>query len=156
MSIFERNKTLVLGIGNILLGDEGIGVRVVEQLQNTNLKKQADLIDGGTAGADLLDVIADRHKVIVVDATDAGAEPGTIFRLLPEDIESRAEAAISLHDVGIAETLLMTRQLGCEPDEVVIFGVQPKDISCSTELSPPIRAVIHELIDMIKHEISGN
>ncbi len=76
----SRHPVLVLGIGNILLRDEGVGVRVIEKLQLMDLPDGVEVVDGGTAGADLLDVIAEREKVIVIDATDVNAEPGGIVR----------------------------------------------------------------------------
>ena len=75
----ERRPILILGIGNILLRDEGVGVRVIETLQKQKLPDTIDLVDGGTSGADLIDILADRRKVIIVDAVDAGISPVPSF-----------------------------------------------------------------------------
>ena len=112
-------NTLVLGIGNILLSDEGIGVRVIEYLQKCPLPDHVDLVDGGTAGADLIDVLSDRHTVIIVDAADADAPPGTIVRLTPQDWLNEYRPALSLHDLDIPQTLAMTHLLGCAPRNVI-------------------------------------
>jgi hydrogenase maturation protease len=144
---------LVLGVGNLLLRDEGIGVRVVQELERTELPAGVEVFDGGTAGFDLIDVIAGRRKVIVVDALDADYLPGTVVRLRPEELIAAERPGLSLHDLGLLEALVMARQLGEAPEEVVIFGVQPQDLSCGLELSPIIRARVPELIDLVLTEL---
>ena len=138
----ERRPILILGIGNILLRDEGVGVRVIETLQQQKTPDTIDLVDGGTSGADLIDVLADRRKVIIVDAVDAGKPPGTVIRFEESDLENIPNSALSLHELGIAETLKMTGKLNCQPQEVVFFGIQPKDISPGLELSAEISEII--------------
>ena len=85
---FERSRRpiLVLGIGNILLRDEGVGVRVIERMLKMRLPDNVELVDGGTAGADLLDVLAERKKVIVIDAVQADCEPGTVLKFTADDL----------------------------------------------------------------------
>lgn len=144
---------LVLGVGNILLRDEGVGVRVVQQLERAAVPAGVEIRDGGTAGFDLIDLIAGRRKVIVIDALDAHGEPGTIVRLRPEDLVASSRPALSLHDLGLLEALAMARQLGEAPHEVVIFGIQPQDLSCGLELSPKIRACVPELINLVLTEL---
>ncbi len=134
--------TLILGIGNILLRDEGAGVRVVEALAPSPLPPGVELCDGGTSGADLINVIAGRRKLIVIDAVDADAEPGTVFRLTRDDIMSPARANLSLHELGLAETLFMAEKLNCAPAEVVAFGIQPKEVKPGLELSAEVAAVV--------------
>ena len=138
----ERRPILILGIGNILLRDEGVGVRVIEVLRQQKTPDTIDLVDGGTSGADLIDVLADRRKVIIVDAVDAGKLPGTVIRFEEEDLENIPNSALSLHELGIAETLKMTAKLNCQPKEVIFFGVQPKDISPGLELSDEIAEIV--------------
>jgi hydrogenase maturation protease len=144
---------LVLGVGNILLRDEGIGVRVVQELERTELPAGVEVFDGATAGFDLIDVIAGRRKIIVIDALDADYAPGTVVRLRPEELIAAERPGLSLHDLGLLEALAMAQQLGEAPDEVVIFGVQPQDLSCGLELSPIIRARVPELIDLVLTEL---
>ena len=115
----NRRPILVLGIGNILLRDEGVGVRVIEQMQKLRLPDDVELVDGGTAGADLLDVLAERRKVIVIDAVQADCEPGTVLRFTADDLVRPDRVGMSLHELGLGEALAMTRQLGCVPEEVV-------------------------------------
>ena len=149
-----RPPILVLGIGNILLRDEGVGVRVIEQMQELRLPDDVELVDGGTAGADLLDVLAERQKVIVIDAVQAEAEPGTVLRFTADDLVRPDGVGISLHEMGLAEALTMTKQLGCAPEEVLIFGIKPKDITCGLELSAEIAPSVPEVIRLVLEEIA--
>jgi len=148
-----RPPILVLGIGNILLRDEGVGVRVVEAMRGMDLPPGVELVDGGTAGADLLDVIADRRKVIVIDAMDADVEPGTILRPGVEDLAEPANPDVSLHEIGLLETLSMARHLGCAPQEVVIFGVRPAEVRPGDTLSDSLVAALPRVIALIKEEL---
>jgi hydrogenase maturation protease len=150
----NRAPILVLGIGNILLRDEGIGVRVVEQLREYLLPDTIELVDGGTAGADLLDVISDRRKVIVIDAMDADVEPGSVLRLTPDDLAAGQSAAVSLHEIGLLQTFAMARHLGSAPGEVVIIGIQPKEIIASDQLSPELTACVPTIAKQVIEELS--
>jgi hydrogenase maturation protease len=152
---YIRRPVLVLGIGNILLHDEGIGVYVVEQMQKGGVPDYVELLDGGTTGADLLDHICDRQKVIVVDAVDMDIEPATILRFTPDCLESSGGYSISLHDFGIAETLVMARQLNCAPQEVIIIGIKPKDLTPGLGLSDEVAGVVPRIIECVSAEISA-
>lgn len=147
-----RCPILVLGIGNILLRDEGVGVRVIEQMQEMRLPDDVELVDGGTAGADLLDVLAERRKVIVIDAVEAEGEPGTVLRFTADDIVRPDRVGISLHELGLGEALTMTRGLGCAPEEVIVFGIKPKDVGCGLELSEEIAASVPKVIELVLAE----
>lgn len=149
-----RRQILVLGIGNILLRDEGVGVRVIEQMQEMRLPDDVELVDGGTAGADLLDVLADRKKVIVIDAVQADCEPGTVLRFTADDLVRPDGVGVSLHELGLGEALTMTRQLGCAPENVVVFGIKPKATACGLELSDEIAALIPNVIKLVLEEIA--
>ena len=149
-----RRPILVLGIGNILLRDEGVGVRVIEQMQEMRLPDDVELVDGGTAGADLLDVLADRKKVIVIDAVQADCEPGTVLRFTADDLVRPDGVGVSLHELGLGEALTMTRQLGCAPENVVVFGIKPKATACGLELSDEIAALIPNVIKLVLEEIA--
>jgi hydrogenase maturation protease len=129
MNVKIKKPVLIIGIGNLLLGDEGIGVHVAYALQKQKLPDFVEVIDGGTSGADLLDLLCGRDKVIFIDAVDADIEPGTIIKMAPDDLAAKTESSLSMHDIGILETLSMTKRLDDAPKEVVIIGVKPKDIS---------------------------
>ena len=146
--------TLVMGIGNILLRDEGVGVRVVEAMQRIDVPEDVELIDAGTAGADLVDIVADRRKLIVVDAIEAGEEPGTILRLSPENLLPQGEEAISIHQLGLVESLAMAKHLGCAPREVSIVGIQPGEISPGMELTPEVADAVPKAIQVVLAELT--
>ncbi len=150
-----RASILVLGIGNILLRDEGVGVRVVQAMENLPLPDDVELLDGGTAGADLLDAISDRRKVIVIDALDADVPPGTILRMKPEDLAADDSGGISLHEFGIAETLRMAGHLNCSPSEVAIIAVRPKDIEPGLDLSPEMQQWLPRIVERVLSEIAA-
>jgi hydrogenase maturation protease len=150
----NRRPILVLGIGNILLSDEGVGVRVIEQMQEIPLPDDVELVDGGTAGADLLDVLAERRKVIVIDAVQADCEPGTVLRFTADDLTRPDGIGMSLHELGLGEALTMTKQLGCAPEDVVVFGIKPRDISCGLKLSEEISASLPKVIELVLSEIA--
>ncbi len=152
----ERNRRpiLILGIGNILLRDEGVGVHVIEKMQNTPLPEDVELVDGGTAGVDLLDMLAERKKVIVIDAVQADCEPGTILRFTADELTQPDRIGMSLHELGLGEALKMTKQLGCAPQDVVVFGIKPKDISCGLELSEQIAESIPKVVELVAAEIA--
>ena len=152
---------LVLGIGNILLRDEGAGVHVVRELtaraerDHAVLPDDVELYDGGTFGIDLLDTLANRRKVIVIDAVRADAAPGTVLRFTAADLAQREEADLSLHQVGLCETLAMARQLGCAPEEVVIFGIVPATLESGLELSPQVAAVMPKVVELVLAELDN-
>ena len=156
--IHNRRPVLVLGIGNILLRDEGIGVHVIKTMENApilggQLPDYVELLDGGTAGADLLDPISDRQKLIVIDAVDAEVEPGTIMRLLPQDLDTNTEPCISMHEFGLVETLTMAKHLNCAPQEVVIIAVKPEDLNCGLGLSEKLERIVPKIIECVLDEI---
>jgi hydrogenase maturation protease len=142
-----RPPVLILGVGNILLRDEGVGVRVVQEMEGLDPPPDVELFDGATAGFDLLDALADRRKVVVIDAIDADGEPGDMVRLAGEELGPLHESTVSLHDVGVVETLALARQLGCAPEEVVVIGVVPANVGYGLSLSDKIAAAIPGIID---------
>lgn len=149
----QRAKILILGIGNILLCDEGIGVRVIEYLQKKTLPEDVELVDGGTAGADLIDVLADRSTVIIIDAADFDAPAGTILRMTPQDWLPQRNTSLSLHDLDIPQTLTMTKMLGCAPEKVICFGVVPETIQPGMILSPKLAALVPVIADRVLDEL---
>ena len=144
---------LVLGVGNILLRDEGVGVRVVEAMAEMELPPDVELFDGATAGLDLLDVMADRRRVIVIDAVEGDTAPGTVLRLGPEDLVPRDGGGVSLHEIGLLEALTLAKRLGIAPQEVVVLGVMPQSVECGLELSPEIARLVPEIIKLVLAEL---
>ena len=144
---------LVLGVGNSIQMDDGIGVHAIAALRDHSLPDEVELFDGGTAGLDLLPVLQQRDTVIVIDAVDAGLEGGTLFRFTPDDIAAKKQHYDSLHQLGMLETLRMTRLLGTEPGRTVIFGVQPGTIDWGEELSEAVQNRLPRLIELVLEEV---
>ena len=96
---------LILGIGNILLKDEGVGVHVVRRMKEMSFPKNVELLDGGTAGFDLVDFIGGYRKLIVIDAVNGGERPGTIYRLTEENLNIGPKAIMSFHEIDFLDAL---------------------------------------------------
>jgi hydrogenase maturation protease len=150
-----RPPTLVLGVGNILLGDEGFGVRVIEAMQESVPPPGVELYNGATAGIDLVEVMGGRRKLIVIDVIAAEGEPGTVLRLTPDDLPPASGYGASVHDFGIMEALELTRRLGNPAQEVVLVAAIPKQISFGLELSAELTAVIPKVIELVLEEAGG-
>jgi hydrogenase maturation protease len=146
---------LVLGIGNILLKDEGVGVHIVNKLKEMSLPDNVEVLDGGTAGLDLVDFIADRGKLIVIDAVNAGEKPGTVYRLTEENLDIKPKAIMSFHDIDFMDAIHMSETMGNKPKEVVVIGVEPKDMSDGLELSPEIEERVPRIIELVMEELKN-
>ena len=151
----KKKDILVLGIGNTMLKDEGIGVRVAEKMMEMSLPPEVEVMDGGIKGLDLLYYIEGRKKVIVVDAVKAGAPPGTLFRFTDNDIAAKKGVMRSAHGIDFSDVIAVARFTGTKPDEVIFLGVEPYDLSVSMELSPKIEEMIPILINLVMKEIDA-
>ena len=148
------STTLVLGLGNILLGDEGVGIRVVERLQaRYDLPDEVQVLDGGTLGLDLLPYVEDADRLLVVDAMELGAEPGTIARLEGKEVPAYLGVKVSPHQVGLADLMAVTRLRGQFPSELVLWGVQPAVIAVGIDLSPVVEAQVEPLVEKVVAEL---
>jgi hydrogenase maturation protease len=147
-------KILILGIGNLLLRDEGVGVHAVRELEGRKLPSHVEVIDGGTSLMELLPIIQEAERIIVIDALRGGGEPGTIYRITPDDLMAETERPLSLHQVGLLEVLGMARQLGGDP-QVVIIGVEPHEISWGMELTPEVEAKLPKVVEAVLEELQG-
>ena len=148
-----RAPVLVLGVGNILLSDEGVGVRVVEALQRMKLPDGVEVLDGGTASMALLDSLSNRETVIVVDAVNGKHDPGTIYRFTNGDISVQKKVVTSLHQLELVDALTQVEFLGCSPREVVLYGIEPKDMSAGLELTAEVEAAIPRVIELVLGEL---
>jgi len=156
MDLKNNKKVLVLGVGNLLLGDEGIGIHLIREMGKERLPLNVELVDGGTAGIDLLNWLESADYVIIVDCVEAGEEPGSIFRIpIDELVLDSANQLISLHDINLTEVLSMANKMKILPP-TIIFGVQPEVIGYQTELSPTVKNRLPRLIELIKKEILNN
>jgi len=146
----------VVGIGNVLLRDEGIGCHVVHALEEIPLP-DIKIIDGGIC-PNILPTLEDTDKLIIVDAVKGGGTPGQIYRFQLEDISLEPKPFLSLHDMGLVDDLMLMQLW--HPDEIgigdaVIIGVEPKEIDWGLELSPELRVKIPQIIDAILVELNN-
>jgi hydrogenase maturation protease len=151
----DQKQILVLGVGNILLRDEGIGVRIVEKLQQDyTFSSNVRLLDGGTLGLKLLEPISETDTLIVVDAIVCGQPPGTIERLPLAVLRKRISIKNSLHQLDLLETLAHAEFLESLP-ETTIIGIEPEDTcTLSLELSDTIRARREDMVSAVLEEIT--
>lgn len=148
-------KIMVMGVGNILLSDEGLGVRFLDELAKIPLPENVELLEGGTAGLELVHLIQEVDYLIIVDAIDAKDEPGALFRFRPDDIRVFPEKyEVSFHQIGIVEVLAMANVLGQAP-QTLIFGVQPKSLEWGLDISPEIQALFPRLTEFVLQEIDS-
>jgi hydrogenase maturation protease len=154
----DRNETeeppriVVIGVGNLLLRDEGIGVHTVRALQDIDLPRDVTIIDGGTA-PDLIAYSRAGDKLIIIDAARAGGEPGAIYRLHPEDLAPESGEVVSLHELGVEQSLRLMSLMGNEPAEIIILGVEPKEIEWGTELSAELQSKIPQIVRAVIREM---
>jgi hydrogenase maturation protease len=147
--------TLVLGLGNTIMSDDGIGPKVVEYLQqDTGLPAGVTLLDGGTLGLDLLPYLEGVGRLIIVDAVETGKPAGTVVRLVGDDVPMALETKLSPHQMGMKDLLAVARLMGHLPDEIILIGVQPLLLEMDTELTPPVAAALPTLVAMVKAEFS--
>jgi hydrogenase maturation protease len=147
-------KILVLGIGNLLLQDEGAGVRAVEEFEKTYvLPAEVELLDGGTSGIELLQYIQGKDHLILLDVVKSGNPPGTIIRLEGEDVPALFQKKISPHQLGISDLLATALLIDKMPKRVVLFGIEPKSIETGLEMSDEVGSKIGRLADMVALEL---
>ena len=147
-------KIALLGVGNILLKDEGIGVKVVKELEKQfSFPSNVALIDGGTAGHHLVNIVADFDTIIVIDAVQGGESPGTIYRFCLEQIPFEVNTHLSVHQVGVLEALNQVKLLG-KKQKVIFVGIEPEDISpWGMALTPVVEEKKPELKKIVLEEL---
>ena len=151
-----RKEIVVLGLGNPLMSDEGIGGFLVDQLEKqVDQFPQAEFIDAGTGGMNLLYHLEDRKKVIIIDCAFMDTEPGTMKRFGPDEVVSIKKLAhLSLHEVDILKVIELAKRLGQCPEEIVIFGIEPESIEQKMELTKILADKIDDYIETIVRELT--
>ena len=154
MTNSNEKHIMVLGVGNLLFTDEGVGIHAVQTLlEQYEFSQNVSIEDGGVLGINLLGIISEADDLIVVDAIRNGGAPGTLYRLEGDDIPKRILAKNSLHQVDLLEALTLCQALDKVP-ETVIVGVEPEDIeTLGLELTPPVQKKMGDLIAMVLKEL---
>ncbi len=139
----------LLGLGSLLMQDEGVGVHAVRYIQEHFETPGLEIIDGGTGGMDLLPYIENRDRLLVVDAANFEKEPGYIGVLRNEEIPAHFGVKASLHHLGLADVLAAAQLMDMAPKEICLIGIQPQTISLGLELTELIQRKLPELVALI-------
>ena len=149
-----NGKTLVLGLGNIIMRDEGLGVRACERLtRHYRLPDDVNVLDGGTLGLDLLPYLEGVTDLLIIDAVNAGAPPGSLVRLENEQIPQALALKMSMHQVGLQELLAVMALRGQTPPRVVLWGMEPLILEPGLDLSEPVLANLDTLVASVVAEL---
>lgn len=147
-------NVMILGIGNILLQDDGIGIHILNELKKMDIPDTVELLDGGTGGFHLIPIIEDKKKLIILDAIVSEDEPGSVYRLKFDDLDYKQKPGISLHEAGIIEALKIASIHGKRP-ETIIIAVRPKEYKTfGLDVTPELKKIFPAVIDLVMKEIS--
>jgi hydrogenase maturation protease len=152
-----KRPVVVLGLGNPLMADEGVGVYLIERLAERAAEYPAvDFVDAGTGGLAILHHIEGRHKAILIDCAFMDEPPGTIRRFTPDEVHStKVLAHQSLHELDLMRVIAMAHELEQAPAEVVLFGIQPERIEMDQHLSPTLANRMNEYVSAVLHELEA-
>jgi hydrogenase maturation protease len=147
---------LILGLGNILFQDEGVGVRAVEQLRTSyRIPDTVEVVDGGTLGLDLLTYFTPGIRMLILDAVRSGQEPGQLIRLEGQAIPAALAQKMSMHQLGLQDLLAASALCGTMPAQVVLWGMEPARVDWGVELSAPVAEALPTLVDACKTELGS-
>ena len=148
--------TLIVGLGNPLRGDDGIGVRVIQMLTARALPEGVEVADGGTQGLGLVSLMEGWRRVILVDAANVGRPPGGFVRFTPQEARLLGgDQQISIHNAGLRDALLLAETLELLPEEVIIYGMQPANLDWDADLSLQVETAMPELVRAILDELGA-
>ncbi len=156
--MFDRPafKTLVLGVGNKLMSDEGVGVHVIERLSaGYAMPEEIQILDGGTLGMDLLYYLEGIENLLLVDAVETHKEPGTIIRLEGDEVPAFLSLKISPHQIGVPDMLAAARFKDLYPKRLVLWGIQPELMEIGLELSPLIESKMGILVENLAEQLKA-
>ena len=149
-------RVVVLGIGNILLSDEGVGVRAIEELtRRYRLPAEILVIDGGTCGMELLDQLAGADLLLIADAVRVGQPPASVVRMADDEVPAFFKTKLSPHQVGISDVLATLILMGEPARRVVLIGVQPVSFATGIGLTPAVTAVLDRVVGLLVDELAA-
>jgi len=149
-------STLVLGLGNTIMTDDGFGVKVVTTLSSRyHFQGPVQLLDGGTLGLDLLPYLEEIESLLIIDALDMRDEPGKIFRLEGDEVPRAFASKLSVHQMGLQDLLAVAQLQGHVPRNLVVWGVQPECIEMHTELTATVAAAVEPVVAKVLEELEG-
>ena len=149
-----KNRIQLIGLGNILLMDEGVGVHAVQALKRSfDFSEDISLLDGGTLGLDLLPYVEGAEKILFIDAMDFKQEPGTLTIMEDDEIPSFLRPALSFHQVGLADLLFASKFMGMKPEKIALIGIQPEKIETGLTLSETLNENFESLLKTILEKL---
>lgn len=150
-------QTLILGVGNLLMSDEGVGVHVIQRLvADYQLPEEVQVLDGGTLGMDLLYYLEETENLLLIDAVQAHKAPGTLIRLEGEQVPAFLSVKISPHQLGVPDMLAAAKLKGsCYPQRIVLWGVQPERLEIGLDLSPKVESQVDPIIKHILDQLQA-
>jgi hydrogenase maturation protease len=149
----SRSSLLILGLGNLLCSDDGLGALVAQAIAETRIVPDGvKVLDGGTLGLALLPYLEDAERAILVDAIQADAPPGALVRIDGDDVGPAVAARLSVHQVGVSDLIEAARWRDRVPPTLVLLGCVPLTADLGVGLSPPVQASMPELIDLVCEE----
>jgi hydrogenase maturation protease len=147
-------KITIIGVGNELLSDEGVGVHIIKELREMDIPPGIEVIEGGTDGFGLFNIICETDYLVVIDSLKGGGKAGSIYRFNVKDAPNCPNSfKTSVHQIGILEILHLSGLIGKTP-KTIIFGIEPKKITTGMELSPEVQEKIPRLIELVLGEIN--
>lgn len=150
---------LVIGIGNVLLRDDGVGVVVARRLGEAlaagipAVPAGTRVVDGGTLGLDLLPMFGEAGQVVLIDAVDVGLEPGTVTVLRDEAVQAAFSGHVSVHQIGVADLVAVARLSGTMPPKLSLIGIQPAETSVGLELTDAVAAAVDRAVELVRGEL---
>ena len=148
-------SVLVLGIGNLVMSDDAVGVLVAQRLQQGyRFADNVEIVDGGTLGLDLLPKLENITNLILIDAVETGKKAGTCVRLCGQDLPIALQTKVSPHQMGLKDLLAVSELMGHSPKEMVLIGVQPGSIEMEIGLTPEVQAQFETLISSVLTELA--
>lgn len=149
-------SVLVLGIGNLIMGDDGVGVLVAQRLQQEyRFADNVEIIDGGTLGLDLLPKLENITNLIMIDAVETGQMAGSCVRLCGQELPIALETKVSPHQMGLKDLLAVSELMGHSPKEMVLIGVQPGSIEMEVGLTKEVEAQLETLVSNVLIELAN-
>lgn len=151
----NKRRVIVIGLGNPLMGDDGLGLAALEELRSGYaLPANVELVDGGTWGLNLLPIIEDADELILIDAIDVGEAPGTFVRLEHERLPRYLATKISPHQVDLHDVLGLAELRGTLPADTVALGLQPESVEMRSSLSDTVRCRVNMLTAAVVEELA--
>ena len=149
-------KTLILGVGNLLMSDEGVGVHVIQRLRTDYyLPEQVQILDGGTLGMDLLYYLEGVENLLLIDAVQARKEPGALVRLEGDEVPAFLSIKVSPHQLGIPDMLAAAKLKDVFPQRIVLWGVQPELMEIGLDLSPKVESQVGTIMQNILYQLQA-